>query len=238
MTISTRIGVMAASVALASLALTSCSGGGQPGGDDATDDNKPEKLTVAAWMDFPPDLLAAFEEEYGIKVVVNSFPDGASAQTVLRNGLSSDGAGLSDVHLIELDWWAEMMAVPEAGGASRDPRPLGRLEGHPGLRRRLGHGIRHRHRPPRHRVQPGHGGGSGLATDPDTFGEFIGGEAATWESFLDAGRDYVATSDNYFIDSLSSAFQAAINLLPSAFEDPESAFPTTWPATRRSATCS
>ena len=85
MTISTRIGAVAASVALISLALTSCSGsgGGQQGGDDATDDNKPEKLTVAAWMDFPPDLLAAFEDEYGIEVVVNSFPDGASAQTVV-----------------------------------------------------------------------------------------------------------------------------------------------------------
>ncbi len=226
MTISTRIGVMAASVALASLALTSCSGGGQPGGDDATDDNKPEKLTVAAWMDFPPDLLAAFEEEYGIKVVVNSFPDGASAQTVLRNGLSSDGAGLSDVHLIELDWWAEMMAVPEdwvelpeipdrwvdwkvtqgsvdgsVTGYGTDIGPLGIAFNQDMV------------------------AAAGLATDPDTFGEFIGGEAATWESFLDAGRDYVATSDNYFIDSLSSAFQAAINLLPSAFEDPESGLP-------------
>ncbi|RZI94424.1 MAG: carbohydrate ABC transporter substrate-binding protein, partial [Microbacterium sp.] len=228
MTISTRIGAVAASVALISLALTSCSGsgGGQQGGDDATDDNKPEKLTVAAWMDFPPDLLAAFEDEYGIEVVVNSFPDGASAQTVLRNGLSSDGAGLSDVHLIELDWWAEMMAVPEdwvelpeipdrwvdwkvtqgsvdgmITGYGTDIGPLGIAFNQDMVE------------------------AAGLATDPDTFGDFIGGDAATWETFLDAGRDYVAASDNYFIDSLSSAFQAAINLLPSAFEDPESGLP-------------
>lgn len=228
MTISTRIGAAVASVALISLALTSCSGGGggQQGGDDATDDNKPEKLTVAAWMDFPPDLLAAFEDEYGIEVVVNSFPDGASAQTVLRNGLSSDGAGLSDVHLIELDWWAEMMAVPEdwvelpeipdrwvdwkvtqgsvdgmITGYGTDIGPLGIAFNQDMVE------------------------AAGLATDPDTFGDFIGGDAATWETFLDAGRDYVAASDNYFIDSLSSAFQAAINLLPSAFEDPESGLP-------------
>jgi cellobiose transport system substrate-binding protein len=67
--------------------------------------------------------------------------------------------------------------------------------------------------------------GSGLAADPESFGELIGGDDATWQSFLDAGRQYVATSDNYFVDSLTNAFQAAINLLPAAFEDPESGLP-------------
>ena len=229
MRINTRVGVVAATAAIAALALTSCSGGGgkgSAGGEEATDDNKPEKLTVAAWMDFPPELLASFEDEYGIEVVVNSFPDGAAAQTVLRNGLSSDGAGLSDVHLIELDWWTEMMAVPEdwvelpaipdrwvdwkvtqgsvdgvITGYGTDIGPLGIA------------------------FNQDMTGAAGVAADPDTFGEFIGGDAATWQSFLDAGREYVAVSDNYFVDSLSSAFQAAINLLPDAFEDPESGNP-------------
>nr|WP_314841561.1 extracellular solute-binding protein [uncultured Microbacterium sp.] len=223
-----RVGGAAAAIAVAALALTSCSGGGSgdSGGGEATDDNKPDKLTVAAWMDFPPELLASFEDEYGIEVVVNSFPDGASAQTVLRNGLSSDGAGLSDVHLIELDWWAEMMSVPEdwvelpevpdrwvdwkvtqgtvdgmITGYGTDIGPLGIA------------------------FNQDMTGAAGLAADSDSFGEFIGGDAATWESFLDAGREYVAVSDNYFVDSLSSAFQAAINLLPDAFEDPESGDP-------------
>lgn len=223
-----RVGGAAAAIAVAALALTSCSGGGSGdnGGGEATDDNKPDKLTVAAWMDFPPELLASFEDEYGIEVVVNSFPDGASAQTVLRNGLSSDGAGLSDVHLIELDWWAEMMSVPEdwvelpevpdrwvdwkvtqgtvdgmITGYGTDIGPLGIA------------------------FNQDMTGAAGFAADSDSFGEFIGGDAATWESFLDAGREYVAVSDNYFVDSLSSAFQAAINLLPDAFEDPESGDP-------------
>jgi cellobiose transport system substrate-binding protein len=228
MRISRRIAVAGAAAAITALALTSCSGGGNGGGgnEEATDENKPEKLTVAAWMDFPPELLASFEEEYGIEVVVNAFPDGAAAQTVLRNGLSSDGAGLSDVHLIELDWWTEMMAVPEdwvelpaipdrwldwkveqgsvddvITGYGTDIGPLGIA------------------------FNQDMTAAAGLAADPESFGELIGGDAATWESFLDAGREYVAVSDGYFIDSLSSAFQAAINLLPAAFEDPESGKP-------------
>jgi cellobiose transport system substrate-binding protein len=222
-----RIGVVVASAAIAALAFTSCTGGGDnTAPEEANAENKPDKLTVAAWMDFPPELLASFEEETGIEVVVNSFPDGASAQTVLRNGLSSDGAGLSDVHLIELDWWTEMMSVPEdwvdlpevpgrwvdwkvqqgsvdgvLKGYGTDIGPLGIAFNEEML------------------------SAAGEATDPESFGEFIGGDAATWQSFLDAGREYVASSDNYFVDSLSSAFQAAINLLPSAFEDPESGKP-------------
>lgn len=220
-----RIGAVLLTTALATAALASCSGGGDSGGE-ATDGNKPDKLTVAAWMDFPQELLDSFEDEYGIEVVVNSFPDGASAQTVLRNGLSSNGAGLSDVHLIELDWWTEMMAVPEdwvelpeipdrwvdwkvtqgsvdgvITGYGTDIGPLGIAFNQDMLST------------------------AGLATDDASFGEFIGGDAATWQSFLDAGREYVASADNYYIDSLSSAFQAAINLLPSAFEDPESGKP-------------
>jgi cellobiose transport system substrate-binding protein len=223
-----RLATVGAVAAITALALTSCTGGGGGGGEaeEATEDNKPEQLTVAAWMDFPPELLASFEEEYGIEVVVESFPDGASAQTVLRNGLASDGAGLSDVHLIELDWWAEMMAVPEdwvelpeipdrwvdwkvtqgsvdgvITGYGTDIGPLGIA------------------------FNEAMTDAAGVAGDMDEFGTFIGGDAATWESFLDAGRDYVAVADNYFIDSLSSAFQAAINLLPAAFEDPESGDP-------------
>ncbi|MBN9200492.1 MAG: hypothetical protein ABS61_03175 [Microbacterium sp. SCN 70-18] len=223
-----RVGTLAVAAA-AALTLASCSGGGGGGGgtaEEATEKNKPAELTVAAWMDFPQDLLDSFEEEYGIEVVVNSFPDGASAQTVLRNGLSSNGAGLSDVHLIELDWWTEMMAVPEdwvelpeIPGRWVDWKVTqGSVDG----------------------VITGYGtdigplgiafneemtDAAGVASDLDTFGTFIGGDAATWESFLDAGREYVAVADNYFVDSLSSAFQAAINLLPAAFEDPESGLP-------------
>lgn len=228
MRITRRAGAVAAAAALTTLVLASCSGGGGGGGggEEATEDNKPEQLTVAAWMDFPPELLASFEEEYGIEVVVNSFPDGASAQTVLRNGLSSNGAGLSDVHLIELDWWAEMMAVPEdwvelpeipdrwvdwkvtqgsvdgvITGYGTDIGPLGIA------------------------FNQDMTSAAGVASDLDAFGEFIGGDAASWQSYLDAGREYVAVADNYFVDSLSSAFQAGINLLPDAFEDPESGNP-------------
>jgi cellobiose transport system substrate-binding protein len=230
MRISKRIIAIAASAVVAALALTSCSGAGGGGKDDgggkATEANKPDKLTVAAWMNFPPDLIKSFEKKYGIKVVVNKYPDGASAQTVVRNGLSSNGSGLSDVHLIELDSWTETMSVPsdwvtlpaisnrwvdwkvkqgsvdgDIKGYGTDIGPLGIAYNQDMLT------------------------AAGVATDEASFSKFIGGNDATWQSFLDAGREYVAHSHNYFIDSLSSAFQAAINLLPAAFEDPKSGKP-------------
>jgi len=222
----TRIGALLLSGALVTLTLTSCTGANDAGGGEATDDNKPDKLTVAAWMDFPQDVLDSFEDEYGIEVVVNSFPDGASAQTVLRNGLASDGAGLSDVHLIELDWWTEMMAVPEdwvelpeipgrwVDWKVEQGSVDGKITGYGTDIGPLGIAFNQEMMST-----------AGVATDAASFASFIGGDAATWQSFLDAGREYVAVSDNYFIDSLSSAFQAAINLLPAAFEDPDSGKP-------------
>jgi cellobiose transport system substrate-binding protein len=228
MRINTRFAGAAAVTAVAALTLTACGGGSDGGGaaETPSEEDKPEQLTVAAWMDFPQDLLDSFEEEYGIEVVVNSFPDGASAQEVLRNGLSADGAGLSDVHLVELDWWTEMMSIPEdwvelpeipgrwvdwkvtqgsvdgvITGYGTDIGPLGIA------------------------FNQNMTTAAGVATDPESFGEFIGGEDATWQSFLDAGREYVAINDNYFVDSLTNAFQAGINLLPAAFEDPESGLP-------------
>lgn len=226
-----KIRTAVAGAAALTLALTSCSGGGDAGQEDgtataATDANKPSELSVAAWMDFPPELLKSFEEEYGIKVVVNSFPDGASAQEVLRKGLAADGAGLSDVHLIELDWWTEMMYVPEdwvelppiEGRWVEWKVQQGSVDG-----KITGYGTDIG--PLAIAVNQDMTAAAKVASDPEEFGEFIGGDDATWESFLDAGREYVAGSDNYFIDSLTNAFQAAINLLPAAFEDPDSGKP-------------
>lgn len=214
--------------AAAALTLTACGGGGDDGGTtgEANEGNKPAELTVAAWMDFPQELLDSFEEENGIKVVVNSFPDGASAQEVLRNGLSADGAGLSDVHLVELDWWTEMMSVPEDWVELPEVPDRwvdwkvtqGSVDG-----KITGYGTDIG--PLAIAFNENMTDAAGVASDPESFGEFIGGEDATWESFLDAGREYVAANDNYFIDSLTNAFQAAINLLPAAFEDPDSGQP-------------
>ncbi|HEX5331145.1 MAG TPA: extracellular solute-binding protein [Cellulomonas sp.] len=232
MTITRKSAGAAAFTAVAALALAACGGsatGVSTGGSTAaapSEDNKPKQLTVAAWMDFPQELLDSFEKEYGIKVVVNAFPDGASAQTVLRNGLAADGAGLSDVHLVELDWWTEMMAIPEdwvelpaipgrwVDWKVRQGSVDGKITGYGTDIGPLGIAFNQNMTE-----------AAGVATDPESFGEFIGGDNATWQTFLDAGRKYVATSDNYFIDSLTNAFQAAINLRPAAFEDPKSGLP-------------
>lgn len=218
MRINRSTGVMTIAATTALLA-TACSGGGGGGSGDG---GKPDVLTVAAWMDFPQDLLDAFEEENGIRVEITSFPDGASAQTVLRNGLASDGAGLSDVHLVELDWWTEMMAVPEDWATL--PEVADRWVDWKVTQGTVGDEIK------------GYGmdigplaiaydstlmAAAGLPADPEGFAAFVGGDDATWETYLDAGRQFTAASDAAWVDSVSTAMQAAINQLPAAFEDPD-----------------
>lgn len=215
MRINRKAAAFAALLTTSALITTACS----PGGGDGDADT----LTIATWVDIPEELLTQFTDETGITVEVNSFADGASAQTVLRNGLGSGGAGLSDVHLVELDWWTEMMAVPEDWVTL--PAVEDRWVPWKVAQGSVGDEIK------------GYGmdigplaiaydstlmEAAGLPADPEGFAEFIGGEAATWESFLDAGREFVATSDAAWIDSTSTAFQAAINQLPAAFEDPDS----------------
>ena len=218
---SRKTGAAIAIAAATALVATACSGGGS-GSAGGADGDRPEVLTVAAWMDFPQELLDSFEEEHGIRVEVNSFPDGASAQEVLRNGLAANGAGLSDVHLIELDWWTEMMAVPEDWATL--PAIDGRWVDWKVTQGSVGDVVK------------GYGTDigplaiaydstlleqAGLPSEPAEFAEFIGGQDATWDSFLEAGRQFTAASDAAWMDSMTTAMQAAINLLPAAFENPE-----------------
>jgi cellobiose transport system substrate-binding protein len=210
--------------------LAACSNGspeaGAPaGGGEGTGDS-PDVLTVAAWMDFPQELLDGFEEEFGVTVEINSFPDGASAQTVLRNGLAAGGAGLSDVHLVELDWWTEMMAVPE------DWVTLPPVEGRwvdwkvdqgsvDGEIKGYGTDIG----PLAVAYDSEMLEDAGLPSDPDGFAELVGGGDATWDTFLEAGREFTAASGAAWVDSMTTPMQAAINLLPAAFENPETGNP-------------
>lgn len=218
MRITRKTGAFIALTGATAFLAAGCTGG--PGGSEG---GEPDTLTVATWVDIPQDLLDQFTEETGIQVQLNSFPDGASAQTVLRNGLSSGGAGLSDVHLVELDWWTEMMAVPEDWATL--PPVEDRWVDWKVTQGSVGDEIK------------GYGMDigplaiaydstlmeeAGLPSDPEGFAEFVGGEDATWESFLDAGRQFTAKSDAAWIDSTSTAIQAAINQLPAAFEDPDS----------------
>lgn len=217
MRINRKAAAFAALLATSALVTAGCSAGGGDGSGQT------DTLTIATWVDIPEELLTQFTKETGIKVEVNSFADGASAQTVLRNGLGSGGSGLSDVHLVELDWWTEMMAVPEDWVTL--PAVEDRWVPWKVTQGSVGDEIK------------GYGmdigplaiaydstlmEAAGLPSDPEGFAEFVGGDDASWDTFLDAGRQFTEKSDAAWIDSTSTAFQAAVNQLPAAFEDPDS----------------
>ena len=222
MRITRRTGAGVALATTTALLAAGCAGNSTGDDDAAGDGDRPDTLTVAAWMDFPEELLAGFESEHGITVEINSFPDGASAQTVLRNGLAANGAGLSDVHLVELDWWTEMMAVPEdwvtlpaVDGRWVDWKVAqGSVDGEiKGYGTDIG--------PLAIAYDSSLLDDAGLPSDPDGFADFVGGDSATWETFLEAGRQFTEASGAAWVDSMTTPMQAAINLLPAAFENPE-----------------
>jgi cellobiose transport system substrate-binding protein len=222
MRITKKTTAAAAVAATAALALAAC-GGGDGGGTAGGDGDKPAELTVAAWTDIPESLYDAFEEEYGIKVVQNSFPDGASAQQVLRNGLGSGGAGLMDVHLIEGSWWTEMMAVPEDWATL--PEVPGRwvdwnveaatVDGEiKGYGTDIG--------PTAIAYDSGLLAQAGLPSEPEEFIEFVGGADATWDTFIAAGQQFTEATGKPWIDSWRMAAESAFTKIrPGAFEDPE-----------------
>lgn len=225
---SKKIASAVAASAVAALVLTACGGGGNRadeggGGGEAA---KPEVLTVSFWSPIAQETLDQFKAETGIRVDVTTHAEAGMAQEAIRNGLAAGGAGLSDVHFLEVDWFPEMMAVPEDWATL--PEIPGRWVDWKVAQGTVDGEIK------------GYGtdigplavafnsemmAAAGLPSEPDDFAEFIGGEDATWDTFLEAGRQFEAASGTPWINSMGDAFQAAINALPAAYENPETGNP-------------
>jgi len=182
---------------------------------------KPETLTVSFWMGIDPQTIAEFEEETGISVEVWNSADTSAALEQIRNGLAAGGAGLADVHYLDDTMFFNLMEVPE-DWATLPPIP-GRWvdwkEGQATVNGELkGYGTD---------IGPlaiafdskllaEHG----FPSTPEAFGEWIGGENATWETFLAAGREFHDATGIAWINSLGDVYTTAVGQLPGAFEDP------------------
>jgi len=186
----------------------------------------PSMLTISFWSPINQETLDSFTAEYGIPVQVNNSPDAGTAYEAIINGLATNGAGLSDVHYMEGDAIPELMVIPddwatlpEIPGRWVDWKNAeatfdGQLKGY-------GTDIG----PIAIAFNADALEAAGLPSDVEGFSEFVGGENMTWETFLDAGRQYHEATGRAWLNDISDAFNAAIRQLPVSFEDPVSGLP-------------
>jgi len=224
---------LTAGVSLALVAtLAGCGGSGNNGAAAGGDPNvapetTPATLTLGTWAVIPPETLQRFTAESGIEVQTQMFATAADAQTAIRNSLVAGGAGLPDVIYLELDWLPEMMANPD-DWATLPPVPgrwldwkveQGSVNGEiKGYGTDIG--------PMAIAYSSQLMADAGLPSEPEEFVEFVGGENATWDDYLNAGRVFTEATGIPWTNFMPTVATAAINQLPAAFENPETGNPT------------
>jgi len=63
---------------------------------------------------------------------------------------------------------------------------------------------------------------AGLPSDRDAFAQFIGGSNATWQTYFDAGKQYVAATGKAWFDSAAATYQGMVNQVESSYIDKSS----------------
>jgi cellobiose transport system substrate-binding protein len=173
----------------------------------------------------------AFGAEHGVTVQFVTYPTSTEARDAYLAGLAVGGAGVGDVILVEGDHWntvagqnpEDFVALPEipgrwVGWAEDEGRVNGTLLGY---RTDIGPvSVMYNAR-----LLEEHG--FGQYADPAAFSEWIGGANATWDTYLDAGREWRAATGIAFVDSISDGpLRAALRQIqPSAFENPATGNP-------------
>jgi len=187
-------------------------------------------VTVDFFSDAMPgplqDHANAFAAEHGITINWVNLGDSTEARDSYLAGFNAGGAGVGDVILIEGDHWNTV-----AGANPEDLVPLpeipGRWLGWAGDEGRVGGtllGYRTDIGPLavlyNATVLEEHG--FGQYADPAAFSAWIGGANASWDTFLEAGREWHDATGLAWVDSISDGpLRAALRQLsPSAFENP------------------
>ncbi|ACQ81082.1 extracellular solute-binding protein family 1 [Beutenbergia cavernae DSM 12333] len=219
---------LAGTAALA-LVLAACSSGG---GDDETPDAEEPgggeeiTLTVSTFNDFgyTDELLALYEEENpGITVEHVLAARAEDARANLTTNIAAGGEGLSDIEAIELDWWSEFIQYPDNFADLSDPSVEGRwLESKTAAAttedgRLLGYGTDTGPQAICYRADLFEA--AGLPTDRAEVAELLGGEDATWETYFEVGREFVANSESAWFDVGTSIYQGMVNQIEFAYEE-------------------
>ena len=192
-------------------------------------------LTIDFFSDAMPTPLQDHANQFGAAqgVTLNwvNLGDSTEARDSYLAGLAVGGAGVGDVILIEGDHWNTVMAhadtdfvpLPEIPGrwlgwAEDEGRVNGTLFGY---RTDVGPvlviynaTLLEEH-------------GFGQYADPAAFSQWIGGANATWDTYLDAGRQWHDATGLAWVDSISDGpLRASLRQLsPVAFENPATGNP-------------
>ncbi|PZR54314.1 carbohydrate ABC transporter substrate-binding protein [Xylanimonas oleitrophica] len=224
-----RTAAAAAGTATLALALTACGGGA-----DATDQSADGKitLTVATFNDFgyTDELLAAYTEAHpNVTVKQVKAAKSEDARSNLTTKIAAGGAGLADIEAIEVDWLPELLQYPDLFTDLSDPALEGRWvdwkvqQATSADGRLIGYGTDIGPEAICYRADLFEA--AGLPSDREAVAELLGGEDATWEEYFEVGRQFVAASDAAWYDSAMATYQAMVNQVEAAYEDPETAEP-------------
>ncbi|MCC2335725.1 ABC transporter substrate-binding protein [Cellulomonas wangsupingiae] len=217
---------LAAGVMSISLLGTACSDGGSSA-EGGTDGDEAITLTIATFNDFgyTEELLAEYTElNPNVKVEQTRAAQSADARTNLTTKLAAGGAGLADIEAIEVDWLPELVASADAFADLSDDAVEGRWDewkvaaatAEDG--RLIGYGTDIGPEGICYRADLFEA--AGLPTDRAAVAELLGGENATWDSYFEVGRQFVAaTPDVAWFETAGSIYQGMVNQLENAYEE-------------------
>ncbi|GAA1124259.1 ABC transporter substrate-binding protein [Arthrobacter flavus] len=214
---------LSASAVCLALAVSACGSTSAPAGnvDDATGESD-VTLTVATFNEFGYEDLFTEYEELNDNVTIEHKK--AATSNEARDNLTTRlaaGSGLSDIEAIEVDWLAELMEYPDQFADLADPAVDGRWldwkteaattpDG-----QLIGYGTDVGPQGVCYRADLFEE--AGLPTDRDEVAALLGG---TWDSYFEAGRDFVAASDGVaWFDSAGATYQGMINQVENAYEN-------------------
>lgn len=216
-----RIAKAAAVAGSLALLATGCGGSNNAADEQPASADNPVTLTVTTFGTMGLDALYAKYESQnpGVKIQATNIDTGGNALTDWKTKQAA-GAGLPDVQAVEEGWLGQVMAVSDSFADLRD-YGAGEIssqwvdwkvqqatddEG-----RIIGYGT-----------DIGPMGlcynadlykKAGLPSERDAVVELFGGDNATWEKFVDVGKDYVKASDEAFYDQSGFVWNSMVNQL-------------------------
>lgn len=211
----TRVGVVAACLALAA---TGCAGGATSGNPSEETSGGTITLTVATFNEFGYDNLLAEYTATHPNIVVQE-KKAATSNEARDNYMTklAAGSGLSDVEAVEVDWLPEIMenadlltdvSSPEVEGrwldwkAAQATTPDGKLVGYG---TDIGpEGVCYRS----DLFEK-----AGLPTDREEVAKLVG----TWDDYFALGRRFAEKSDAAWFDSADATFQGMVNQVANPF---------------------